>query len=65
MLAPVGGVVAVFGVVALALSRLKPLAAFLASRRAAVIGRVVLAVAGLVAIPGSASALIDIAGRGP
>lgn len=63
--APILVPVAAAGVVAVVLSRVEPLVAFLNSSRASDIGRVVLAGAALVALPGSVSALIDIAGRHP
>lgn len=63
--APVFVPVATVGAVAVGLSRVEPLLAFLRSRRASLIGRVVLAGAALVALPGCLSALIDIAGRRP
>ncbi|HEX2698630.1 MAG TPA: hypothetical protein VHM89_00295 [Acidimicrobiales bacterium] len=63
--APVVVLLAVAGALAVALSRLEPLVAFLRSSRFVAGGRVALGIAGLVALPGSVSALIDIAGRQP
>ncbi len=56
---------AAVGVVVVLLSRLRPLIGFLRSARALVVGRVVLAVVALAALPGWVNAIADIAGRGP
>lgn len=53
------------GALVVLVSRLRPLVDFLRSGRALLTGRVVLAVAGLVALPGFVAAVADIAGRRP
>lgn len=63
--APIFVPVVVVGAAAVALSRIRPLTAFLRSRPASLIGRALVVAAALVALPGSVSALVDIAGRGP
>lgn len=63
--APVFVVVAVVGALAVGLSRVEPVVASLRSTRALVVGRWALAAASLVALPGSVSALADIAERQP
>jgi hypothetical protein len=63
--APVLVVVAVVGALAVGLSRVEPVVAFLRSTGALVVGRWALVAVSLVALPGSVSALVDIAGRRP
>ncbi len=63
--APVFVLIAVVGAVAVALSRLRLVVAFLHSSHFLVAGRVVLVAVGLAAIPSFASAIVDIAGRQP
>ncbi|HVL92575.1 MAG TPA: hypothetical protein VM264_04450, partial [Acidimicrobiales bacterium] len=63
--APVLVVVAVVGALAVGLSRVEPVVAFLRSTRALVVGRWALVAVSLVALPGSVSALVDIAGSQP
>jgi hypothetical protein len=56
-------VLVIVGVVVVLVSRIPSVAAAVHARRLVVVGRVALAVAGLVAFPGSASALVDIVSR--
>lgn len=63
--APVFVLLAIVGAIAVGLSRVEPLTAFLGSSRAMVVGRWTLVTGGLVALPGCVSALVDIAGRQP
>jgi hypothetical protein len=63
--APVFVILVLVGVVVVALSRLRPLVDFLRSGRALLTGRLVLAGAGLLALPGWVVAVVDIAGRQP
>ena len=62
--APVFLIIAFVGAIAVVLSRFETVA-FLRSSRALVIGRGVLVAAGLLALPGCVSAVVDIAGRHP
>lgn len=62
---PVYLFLAVVGALVVLVSRLRPLVGLLRSERALLTGRVVLAVVGLVALPGSVAAIADIAGRHP
>lgn len=64
-IAPVLGLAALVGVVVVLASHIPVVAEGLRSRPAIVAGRLVLAVAALAALPGAASAFVDIAGRGP
>ena len=63
--APFFVVVAVVGALAVGLSRVEPVVAFLRSTRALVVGRWALVAVSVVAVPGSVSALVEIAGRQP
>jgi hypothetical protein len=63
--APVLVLAAAGGVVAVGLSRLKPVVEALRSHKTLVGGRILLAGIGLAALPGCISAVVDIAGRGP
>ncbi len=56
-------VLIIVGVVVVLVSRIPLVVAALHARRLVVVGRVALAVAGLVAFPGFASALVDILGQ--
>jgi hypothetical protein len=62
---PIALFLALVGIVAVALSGVRPLIEGLRSRTATIAGRVVLTAAALVALPGFVSAVADIAGRGP
>ena len=62
---PVLAVTAIGGVVAIGLSRLKPLVEWFRSPKTLVGGRILLAGIGLAALPGCISAIVDIAARGP
>lgn len=53
------------GLIVIGLSQVEPIRAALRAPQAALIGRVVLAAAALVALPGFITAVSDIAGRGP
>jgi hypothetical protein len=64
VLVPLGLVAAVVGAVVVAASRIPQVVTALQARRLAVVGRAALAVAGLVLVPGFASAVVDIVGRG-
>jgi len=64
VLRPLGLVAAVIGAVVVAASRIPQVVAALRTRRLAVVGRAALAVATLVLVPGFASAVVDIVGRG-
>jgi len=64
VLRPLGLVAAVIGAVVVAASRIPQVVAALQTRRLAVVGRAALAVATLVLVPGFASAVVDIVGRG-
>lgn len=63
--APVFVLIAVVGAVAVALSRFQPVVAFLRSSRFLFVGRVALVAVALAALPGCASALVDLVGRQP
>ena len=64
-MAPVLVPVTLVGVVSILAARLRPVVATVRSRRSMVVGRAVLVVVVLVAIPGFVSTVADILGRGP
>lgn len=64
MLVPLGLLAAVVGVLVVAASRIPQVVAALQTPRLAVVGRVALAVAGLVLVPGFVSTIVNIVGRG-
>jgi hypothetical protein len=64
LLAPLGLLAAVVGVLVVGASRIPPVVAAVQTPRLAVVGRVALAVAGLVLFPGFVSTIVNIVGRG-
>ncbi len=64
-MAPVLVPVTLVGVVSVFAARLRPVVATLRSRRSTVVGRAVLVVVLVVAMPGFVSSVADILGRGP
>jgi hypothetical protein len=64
VLVPLGLLAAVVGVLVVAASRIPQVVAALQTPRLAVVGRVALAVAGLVLVPGFVSTIVNIVGRG-
>ncbi len=63
LLPPVALVVVLVGMVAVVVTRFSPVVAAWHARRLVVVGRVALAVAGLMALTGFVSAFVDILGR--
>jgi hypothetical protein len=64
LLAPLGLLAAVVGVLVVGASRIPQVVAAVQTPRLAVVGRVALAVAGLVLVPGFVSTIVNIVGRG-
>ena len=64
VLVPLGLIAAVIGVVVVGASQVPQVVAAMQAPRLTVVGRVALAVAGLVLVPGFVSAVVDIVGRG-